>query len=111
MNLICIIYKVRIQPLGTSHKCHSVTAGQGNNAAHSETYTKPINTLFGENTGSSNIKVSFFSVSTVTSQESLIRLLYRHRKLSLIRNKMAEEKADYSLPFRVDLLRTKSPCK
>ena len=55
MNLICIIYKIRNLPLRASHKCQLVTAVQENNAVHSEKYTRPINTLFEENTGFSNI--------------------------------------------------------
>jgi hypothetical protein len=66
-----------------SHKCHLVTALQENNAVHSEKYTKPINTLFEENTGFSNIKAGFsFTVSTVTSHSNLIRVFYRRKKLS-----------------------------
>jgi hypothetical protein len=59
MNLFYMVHKFRIQPLRTSHKCLSVTAVLGNNVIHSEKCTKPINTLFGENTESSNIKVGF----------------------------------------------------
>jgi len=110
MNLICIIYKIRIVPVRTSHKCHSITAVRGNNDVHSDKYTKLIKKLFGENIGSSNIKVGFLQLPLFLHRYNSIRLLYRHRN-SLLRSKIVEVKSDYSLPFRVNLLCTKSPCK